>query len=164
VRGLLVGAIDGADRVSMFAYDVGGLRVVSSERITTSYDDIESLAWPESCTSDAPSAANDAYSVDEDKRLASPAPGVLANDLDPNDDPLTAALVSGPLHGTLVFTPDGSFSYIPTPTTFSRTDIFSYTVSDGTLTSNIATVTVTVNPLPVVVPDVIGSGLPTATK
>ena len=45
---------------------------------------------------DAPAAAADAYSTAEDTALTVAAPGVLANDTDPDGDPLTAALVTGP--------------------------------------------------------------------
>ena len=41
------------------------------------------------------------------------APGVLANDTDPDGDPLTAVLVTGPSHGTLTLNANGSFTYTP---------------------------------------------------
>ena len=75
-----------------------------------------------------------------------PAPGVLGNDVDPDGDPLTATLVSGPAHGTLTFNPDGSFVYTP-DADYSGPDSFTYTVSDGDQTSAPATVTLTVNPV-----------------
>ena len=57
--------------------------------------------------------------------------GVLVNDHDPNADPLTASLVSGPLHGTLTtFNPDGGFTYVPAGGFFG-TDSFPYQASDG---------------------------------
>jgi VCBS repeat-containing protein len=73
--------------------------------------------------------------------------GVLANDTDVEDDPLLGAtLVSGPAHGTLTFNGDGTFSYKP-DANFNGTDSFTYTASDGRLDSNVATVTITVNPV-----------------
>lgn len=62
---------------------------------------------------DAPTAANDAYATDEDTPLNVAAPGVLANDTDPEGSPLTAVLVSGPAHATLTLNADGSFTYTP---------------------------------------------------
>jgi VCBS repeat-containing protein len=62
---------------------------------------------------DAPRAGDDAYSSKEDTTLSVAAPGVLGNDSDPDGDALTAALVSGPAHGTLTLNRDGSFSYTP---------------------------------------------------
>ena len=64
---------------------------------------------------------------------------VLAND----SDCLTATLVRGPKHGTLIFHADGSFTYWP-KRNFSGTDHFTYKASD----SNTATVTITVTPAP----------------
>src|SRR5262249_57857926 len=63
---------------------------------------------------DAPVAGNDAYTTAEDTPLTVPAPGVLANDSDVDEDPLTAVLVSGPAHGTLALDADGSVIYTPT--------------------------------------------------
>ena len=75
--------------------------------------------------------------------------GVLANDIDTiAGTTLTAALVSGPSHGTLAFNPNGSFSYIPTGN-FVGVDSFTYQDSVGTLVSNVATVTITVDQAPV---------------
>ncbi len=75
--------------------------------------------------------------------------GVLLNDSDPDGDPLTAVLVTGPAHGTLTLNADGSFTYTPSAN-FVGVDSFTYRASDGTLTSNVATVSITVNdPTPV---------------
>jgi RHS repeat-associated protein len=96
---------------------------------------------------DAPVAANDFYNIDEDMPLSSAAPGVLGNDNDV-DTPaasLTAILVVGPSH-TADFTlnSDGSFFYTPA-VNFSGTDTFTYKTNDGSLDSNVAMVTITVN-------------------
>ncbi len=93
----------------------------------------------------APVAVNDLYSVNEDQSLNVAAPGVLANDSDVDDNPLTAVLVSGPSNGMLTLNSNGSFTYTPN-TNFSGTDSFTYKANDGNLDSNVATVTITVNP------------------
>jgi len=93
-----------------------------------------------------PVADDDAYSVDEDTVLTVAAPGVLDGDTDPDGDPLTAVLDSDPANGTLTLNPDGSFTYTPS-THFNGTDTFTYRANDGTSDSNVATVTITVNPL-----------------
>ena len=87
----------------------------------------------------APIAVDDAYTTP----VVVPAPGVLGNDSDPDADPLTAAVASGPANGTLMLNGDGSFTYTPDPG-FVGTDRFTYTASDGEATSNPATVTISV--------------------
>ena len=93
---------------------------------------------------DAPIATADTYTVDEDTSLAVAGPGVLGNDVDPDGDAITATLVTGPANGTLTLNANGSFDYTPNAN-FNGTDSFSYTVTDGTLVSAPATVTLTVN-------------------
>jgi VCBS repeat-containing protein len=92
----------------------------------------------------APVAAGDAFGTAEDTVLTVAAPGVLGNDSDPDGNPLSAAMGSGPSHGTLTLKADGSFTYSPA-SNFTGTDSFSYRASDGTLTSGLTTVTITVN-------------------
>ncbi len=60
-----------------------------------------------------PVAIDDSYRVERGDTLVVPAPGVLANDEDPNDDPLTAQLATGPQRGSLTLNADGSFDYTP---------------------------------------------------
>jgi hypothetical protein len=62
---------------------------------------------------------------------------------DPDGDPITAQLVSGPTNGTLTFHPDGSFTYTPN-THYVGPDSFTYTWSDGLTSGNTATVTIDV--------------------
>jgi large repetitive protein len=94
---------------------------------------------------DAPVAADDSYPAREDATLpVSAAQGVLANDSDPDGDALQATVVSLPAHGLLTLNPiDGSFAYTPAPD-FNGPDSFTYKASDGTATSNVATVTLAV--------------------
>lgn len=70
---------------------------------------------------------------------------VLANDTDPDGDPLTVTQVTDPPNGTAVSNADGTVDYTPDPG-FLGTDSFDYTVSDGTDTDT-ATVTVQVTEL-----------------
>src|SRR5205814_662758 len=92
---------------------------------------------------DAPLAAADGYSVNEDGLLTVAAAGVLMNDSDLEGDPLTAVLISSPTRGALTLNADGSFTYSPSAN-FSGTDSFTYQANDGISTSNVATVTLSV--------------------
>ena len=97
---------------------------------------------------DAPVATNDSYSVNEDTPLNMAAPGVLGNDTDADGNPLTAVLVSGPLasQGSLTLNANGSFGFTPT-LNFNGPATFTYKANDGSADSNVATVTITVNPV-----------------
>ncbi|HKO59437.1 MAG TPA: Ig-like domain-containing protein, partial [Thermoanaerobaculia bacterium] len=67
---------------------------------------------------------------------------VLANDNDPDSDPLTVTgIATPPAHGTVSINPNGSFNYLPSAG-YLGPDSFQYTVSDGT---NTATGTVTLS-------------------
>jgi VCBS repeat-containing protein len=79
-----------------------------------------------------PVAAADAgFVTDEDVALrVDAAHGVLANDSDVNNDALSAALVTGPAHGTLTLNADGSFVYLANAN-YNGADSFTYVASDG---------------------------------
>lgn len=93
---------------------------------------------------EAPVSLADAYTCTTGKQFSPTAlAGVLANDTDPNSQSLTAELVSGPEHGTLTLLADGAFTYVP-QAGYVGTDQFTYRASDGELTSQAATVELTV--------------------
>jgi VCBS repeat-containing protein len=87
-----------------------------------------------------PSAADDEYTATTGETLSVPAPGVLSNDVDP-DDPMMAQRLEGPSHGTLTLNADGSFDYL---TAIAAPDSFVYQVTAGTDTAT-ATARITVN-------------------
>jgi hypothetical protein len=68
---------------------------------------------------------------------------VLANDSDPDGDPLTVESVTTPANGTATINGDQTVTYTPN-SGFSGTDSFGYTISDGQGHTASATVTVTV--------------------
>jgi hypothetical protein len=108
----------------------------------------------------APQAADDAFTTQEDTPLTVAAPGVLGNDTDGNQDPLSVILISGPANGVLRLNADGSFTYVPDADFFGA-DSFTYQASDGELDSGVATVFLTVtavNDAPVANADVFGVG------
>jgi hypothetical protein len=67
---------------------------------------------------------------------------VILSGSDPDGDPVTYSVVSGPLHGSLSGTVPGLL-YTPAPG-YSGQDTFRFTVNDGRLTSDLATVVIIV--------------------
>ena len=93
---------------------------------------------------EAPLAVNDSYSVDRGATLTRAAPGVLANDRDPDGSILTARLVSPPNVGALTLNASGGFSYTP-PASYVGQVTFDYEAVDPQGLAHQARVTVTVN-------------------
>ncbi len=84
----------------------------------------------------APVAAADYYRVRENSTLiVGAAKGLLANDFDPDGDPITATSFSSTSHGSLSVSLDGSFTYAPAAN-YVGADSFTYYISDGSLTSS----------------------------
>lgn len=95
-------------------------------------------------TNRPPVAVADSYGVHTNLTLNVPAPGVLANDSDPDGDPLTAVLYAPATHGNAMLNPDGSFTYAPDPG-FVGLDSFTYAASDGLAPSAVVAVTLEVH-------------------
>ena len=94
-----------------------------------------------------PVAAGDSYSVESGKTLTVNAPGVLANDSDPDGDAMTAEPASEPAHGTLALNANGSLTYTPTAG-YAGADSFTYRAVAAGASSAAATVAITVNAAP----------------
>lgn len=77
---------------------------------------------------------------------------MLANDADPDNPGITAILQSTTSSGVLNLSSNGSFSYNPNGG-FSGPDSFTYRASDGLLSSEAITVTITINSPPVALDD-----------
>lgn len=126
----------GAHGVTARATDPGGLFATQSFTITVAG------------LNDAPLAQDDAYRMIQRGTLTIAAPGMLANDSDPDVGDTLAAVNFGtltPAGGTLVRNADGSFSFTP-PLAFTGTKLFSYQAQDGQgALSNVATVSITVS-------------------
>lgn len=130
----LTGLTEGdAYSVAVTAYNVSGNESAYSNTITVTIT---------SPPNDAPVAMADAATTLEDTPVTVP---VLANDSDPNGDPLTVAAITQGTHGAV--TTDGTaVSYTPTLNSYGP-DSFAYTVSDGQGGAATATVTVSVTAL-----------------
>ena len=72
-----------------------------------------------------------------------PAPGVLFNDADSDQDALTAILETDVIAGTLELASDGSFQYTA-PQGFVGVVTFAYRATDAINVSNVAIVQITV--------------------
>src|SRR4029434_5982194 len=90
---------------------------------------------------DAPTVVGDALTTNEDVPLTVTADGVLDNDADIDGTSPTLAEVTQPVHGTVTFGGNGSFTYTPS-LNFNGQDSFTYRASDGTAISAAATVTI----------------------
>jgi len=123
-------------------------------RIQSSAPDMGAYESPEGGNR-PPVATDDGYATDEDTALSVPAPGVLANDSDPDPgDVLTVVAfdTTSALGATVVVNTDGSFTYDPTSSAAlnglapgeTAADSFTYTIGDGNGGTGTATVTITV--------------------
>jgi VCBS repeat-containing protein len=109
-----------------------------------------------------PVANNDSYSTPQNTSLVVDGdnlPSVLANDTDPDGDPLQlhASLISNVSHGSLSISLDGLFTYIP-DNNFVGIDSFVYAIEDGRGGNAQATVSIDVtagNVAPVAVDDAV---------
>lgn len=96
---------------------------------------------------DSPAATGESYTVSSGGTLTVSAPGLLTNDTDVDGPSLSTALVAAPLSGALALAANGGFSYTPAAG-FIGTDSFTYRVTDGSLSSNVVTVTIGVVGVP----------------
>jgi hypothetical protein len=93
-------------------------------------------------TSDPPAANDDVATTPEDTQVTTTDAELLANDSDPDGDPLTVTGCGGAVNGS-VSRGSGSCTFTPNPN-FSGTGSYTYTISDGQGGTDTATVTVTV--------------------
>jgi hypothetical protein len=94
-----------------------------------------------------PVGVDDAFEVGENRTLEIAAPGVIANDSDPEADPISVALISATSNGKIVAKEVGSFRYTPDPG-FTGVDSFRYAVEDdhGRSTGLVVDAVITVTP------------------
>ncbi len=104
-------------------------------------------------------AGDDSYFTEENTTLTVPAPGVQSNDISADGGTFISVVVSSPSNGTLVLNPDGSFSYTP-DANFVGIDSFTYEDMENGQSSNVATVTLLVNPLTLIVTNTLDDGSP----
>ena len=142
--GVISGTIDrsasqggngGVYSVTVTATDAGGLATA------------QTFTW--SVANPAPTAANDSAATSEDTPVTI---NVLANDSDPDRDPLRVVSASA-ANGTVTINPDGTLRYVPNAN-YNGSDTITYTISDGqggTATATVAVAVAAVNDAPVAV-------------
>jgi methionine-rich copper-binding protein CopC len=92
---------------------------------------------------DAPTADSQSVSTNEDTAKAITLTG---NDIDTPAGSLTYIIVAGPSHGTVSPGTGPNRTYTPTGN-YNGPDSFTFKINDGTADSNVATVSITVNPV-----------------
>ncbi len=120
---------------------------VQNQKMTTV--DFQLAFGPSVNSNTPPSANNDALTVVRGATssvLTGGATSLLANDVDAENAPLTATVVTNPSNGALTLNANGTFTYKHNNSK-TTSDLFSYRASDGVNQSNIATVTITIKPL-----------------
>ncbi|HKY90848.1 MAG TPA: Ig-like domain-containing protein [Nevskiaceae bacterium] len=109
-------------------------------------------AW---AAGDAPLGVGDHFATQAGNELLVPGPGVVANDLDTESDPITVRLQQVPNRGTLMLWSRGGFRYTPDPG-FEGYDQFRYEPFDGETYGAPTTVILRVNGRPRTRPDSYG--------
>ncbi len=138
----------GADKVGIYTGDGTG-HFAAPQFVTVGLDPFTLVSIPRApfldagsfaVTDQTPTANNDQATVRSGSSVVVP---VLANDTDPDHDPLTITQVTTPAHGTAHIDPSSNaVVYAPAPG-FSGTDTFTYTIADPAGAEASATVTVT---------------------
>lgn len=106
------------------------------------------MAFLDAAMAPALTAANDNYGTDEDVTLNVAAPGVLGNDTAIAGETAVMATNVPAGEGVVTLNGDGSFEYVPAANFSDKTTQFTYQKTNGTQWSNIATVSISVAPLP----------------
>jgi len=116
----------------------------ATQNIDCLLDNVRVVAGSSGGGNTAPVATSDSYNANQNTTLSVPAPGVLANDSDPQGNPMTAVLDDAPDNGSVTLNANGSFTYTPAAG-YSGSDSFSYHARDGSLNSAVVTVGILVN-------------------
>ncbi|HQH86392.1 MAG TPA: tandem-95 repeat protein, partial [Anaerolineaceae bacterium] len=128
-NGQFEGLANGETAVETFSYVASDGTLTDTATVTLTINGLN----------DAPVAENQATETDEDTAVAIT---LVASDVDGDTLTWNAGL---PVHGTLTGAAP-NLTYVP-EANWNGTDTFTFTVNDGELDSNIATVSITVNPV-----------------
>ncbi|MCP4192926.1 MAG: tandem-95 repeat protein [Planctomycetaceae bacterium] len=128
-------------RTNFFSGDIAEVRMyngqLTTDETTVIYNELSSFY-----NNRPPVSISDSYQTDEDRPLiVAASTGVLANDIDADQDPLVAIIETEPSHGTVSLLENGSFFYVPERNYFG-TDEFTYRAVDFRPSDPPATVTI----------------------
>ena len=124
------------------------LNVVATDDAKIPLNAVQAITVNVTDVNESSVASSDSYTTNEDIALKITASqGVLINDhvIDTNSQ-LDAILVDNPLNGIVTLEKNGAFIYQPNAN-YSGTDSFTYKATDGKLDSNLATVSLTIQPV-----------------
>ncbi|MBN1588914.1 MAG: tandem-95 repeat protein [Pirellulales bacterium] len=109
----------------------------------TGWSDEATVTLTINAVNDPPDAADDLYWLNPENTVLSvpAANGVLVNDSDVEDDPLTAAKETNPAHGSVTVGSNGFITYVA-GAGYDGSDSFTYKAFDSTDWSTAATVTI----------------------
>ncbi len=127
----------GSDTISFVVGDEYGLTTSASVAVTVTHLAVKAVADRYQVVTGTTLNANSTAKSGTSR-------SVLVNDLIPSGVTATAALVTGPSHGTLTLQSNGTFSYTPN-SGYTGTDSFSYKVHDGVGYGDPQTVEIVVN-------------------
>jgi uncharacterized protein (DUF1800 family) len=96
---------------------------------------------PPSSENQAPTAVDDQFQVNQGEQISL---NLLQNDQDPDGDPLQIAELTDPLHGSLQLSTDGTSVTYQHDGSDAEQDQFSYMLTDGTIQSQAAQVTISI--------------------
>jgi VCBS repeat-containing protein len=136
--------------------NANGSAIITVTLSDGSLTDSKTFTLTVNATQDPPTAPDQPFTATEDQVFT----GALSG-TDPDHDPLTFAIVTGPAHGTVSVQANGSFTYTP-DANYTGPDSFTFTASDGIATSTPGTASITVtnvNDAPVAVNDLVTLGV-----
>jgi hypothetical protein len=117
------------------------LRLTADDGYAQTFDEVTVTVTTEPEINNAPVANNGAVTTDQEAAVA-----ITLTATDADADPLTYAIVSGPTNGTLSGAAP-NLTYTPAPGFFGS-DSFTFKANDGSIDSNVATVSIAVNQIP----------------
>ena len=133
-----------SSRNGLYAYGAGTVFPTNSYQASNYWVDV---VFNQSTTNAVPIASNDnGYSVSQNTPVSLTAASLLANDNDPDGDPLAITAVGGATNGTVAFDSQSNLVTFTPTSGYTGPASFSYTITDGRGGTASATVSMNVTP------------------